>query len=178
MASAAPTQEGQETQQRKQCCICGRAGGYLTRFERQSEKEKQYVLRYISKLPPSSSVACKKDRLEAKRYSEIPDHIPKWMNTKDTTAPTPAVHTCIHPQCNATSKHNKIIQTSASRDALKACLQLLGTPEGPCGMCRRHYHEFYSHLHHTSICLHVVQGQKEAQGSPGTHSMHTSFLSI
>ena len=75
MTSAAPTQEGQERQQGKQWCICGRAGGYLTWFERWNEKEKQYVLMYVSKPPPSHSAACKKDRLEAKRYSDTPDHI-------------------------------------------------------------------------------------------------------
>lgn len=139
MASVATAQEGQETHRGKQCCLCGRSGIHMTKFERWSEKERQYVLRYLSKPPPRNSVACKRDRVEAKRYCDTPGHIPKWKNTQDTTAPTQAVHTCIHPGCKATSEHDKIIQTSSSRYTLKEYLQLPTTPEGPCGMCRRHY---------------------------------------
>ena len=102
------------------------------------------------------------------------------MNTQDTTAPTEAVRTCIHPQCNATSKHNRIIQTSASRDALKEYLQLSETPEGSCGMCRRHYQEFYSHLHHPSICpscgARPKRGTRFSRHTPDAHliSKHLS----
>ena len=90
--------------------LCGRDGGYMTKFKRWSEKERHYVLRYMSKLPPSNSITCKKD---------TPDHIPKWKNTQDITTPTQVVHTCIHPGCKATSQQNKLMQTSASRDSLK-----------------------------------------------------------
>ena len=85
----------------------------MIRFQRWSEKERQSVLRHMSKPPLSNSVTCKKDKLEAKRYCDTPDHVSKWKNSQDTTAPTPspiqASHTCMHPQCIATSEHDKII---------------------------------------------------------------------
>ena len=48
MASVATAQEGQERHQGKQYCHCGRGGGYMISFERWSEKERQYMLRYMS----------------------------------------------------------------------------------------------------------------------------------
>jgi len=138
--------------QGKQCCLCGRDGGYMIRFERWSEKEREYVLRHMSTPPPSNSVTCKRDRLEAKRYCHTPDHIPKWkQQTADTTAQTQAVRTCIHPRCKATSELEKIILTAVSRDTIKEYLQLPTLPEGPCGMCRKHYHELYNNMHQPSV---------------------------
>ena len=67
MALAATAQEVQERHQDKQYCLCGTSERYMIRFEMWSEKEKYYVLRYMTKPPPSNSVTCKKDRLEAKR---------------------------------------------------------------------------------------------------------------
>ena len=68
MASAAPAQEDQETWEGKQFCPCGIVGGYLTRFERWSEKEMQYLLRYISKLHTRNSIACKENKLREKIF--------------------------------------------------------------------------------------------------------------
>ena len=93
MESVATAQEGQETHQGKHCCLCGRGEGYMIRFERWSEKERQYVLRHMSKPPPSNSVTCKKDKLEAKRYCDTPDHVPKWKtNTQDTISTNTNTH--------------------------------------------------------------------------------------
>ena len=109
MASVAIARKGQETHHGKQCYLCGRSGIHMTRFERWSEKERQYVLRYLSQPLPRNSVTCKKDRVEAKRYCDTPGYIPKWKNTQNTKAPTQAAHTCIHPGRKATSEHDKII---------------------------------------------------------------------
>lgn len=78
--------EGKSAEVRqKVCCLCGKSGGYMVRFERWSEEEKQYVLAHMSTIPPADSVTCKKDKLEAKRYCRDHLHIPKWKkNKKDT----------------------------------------------------------------------------------------------
>ena len=65
-----------------------------------------------------------------KRYCGTPDHVLKWKNPQDITAPTQTVDTYIHPQCKATREHDKILQMSASRDTLNKYLQLPTTPEG------------------------------------------------
>ena len=152
MAAVATAQESKEVYKRKQCCLCGRNRAYMTKFENWSEKEKQNVLRYVSKPPPRNSVVCKKDKLKAIRYCHTPDHVTKWNRTPNTRVPAQVVHTCMYPQCKATSEQDKIIQTSAPRDVLKQYLQLPTITEGPCGMCRKHYHQFYSHIHQPSVC--------------------------
>ena len=53
----------------------------MIRFERWSEKEKEYALAHLDTLPPHNSVTCKKDKLEAKRYCHNHSHIPKWKKT-------------------------------------------------------------------------------------------------
>ena len=56
-----------EPSAKKVCYLCGRVGGYMIRFERWSEKEKDYALAHLDTPPPRNSVTCKKDKLEAKR---------------------------------------------------------------------------------------------------------------
>ena len=51
----------------------------MIRFERWSEEKKRYALAYLS-TPLPNSVACKKDRIEAKRHCHNHTHIPKWKN--------------------------------------------------------------------------------------------------
>ena len=58
MASVAEDHQG------KQCCLCGRKGGYMIRFERWSEKEREYALRHLITPPPSNTVTCRKDKLK------------------------------------------------------------------------------------------------------------------
>ena len=169
MASVATGQEGQETHQGKQCCLCGRREGYMTRFERWSEKERQYLLRYLSKSPPSNSVTCKKDRVEAKRYYDTPDHIPKWKNTQDTTAPTQVVHTCIHPGCNVTSNMTKYTDISFKMHT-KRVFPAAKDHVACVGDTIMNSIVIYIVL---LYILHVVQGPKQAQDSPSTHQMHT-----
>ena len=45
-----------EPSAKKECFLCGRAGGYMIRFERWSEKEKDYALAHLDTLPPHNSV--------------------------------------------------------------------------------------------------------------------------
>ena len=54
--------------QREQYFLCGRNRAYMMKFDNCSEKEKQYMLRYVSKPPPRNIIVCEKDKLKAIRY--------------------------------------------------------------------------------------------------------------
>ena len=125
----------------KKCCLCGRSGGYLIRFERWSEEEREYAMRHLSTPPPPNSVTCKRDKLEARRYCHTQEHIPRWkQNTSSTNNPT---RKFIHPQCTASSEHTRIVQTALAKDRVQQYLNLQTVPEGPCNLCMKHYSELY-----------------------------------
>ena len=129
----------------KQCCLCGRSEGYMIRFERWSEEEREYALKHLSEPPPHNSITCKRDKLEARRYCRTQDHVPKWKSMLKT--PT-TIHKCLYPQCTATSQENKIVQIQSAipRDTVREYLQLSTVPEGPCNLCMKHYSQLYRHI--------------------------------
>lgn len=130
----------------KQCCLCGRSEGYMVRFERWSEEEREYALRHLSEPPPRNSVTCKRDRLEARRHCHTQNHVPKWKSILLTPS---TIRKCLHPQCIATSQDSKIIQiqTAIPRDTVRDYLQLSTDPEGPYTLCMKHYSQLYRHIY-------------------------------
>ena len=116
----------------------------MTRFERWSEKERQYVLGSWSKSLLSNIVTCKKDKVEAKRYYDTPNYRPKLKNTQDTAAPTQAVHTRIHPGCKATSEHDKIVQTFTSLYNYSTPVQLFNSHSYPMSHKEKHWKWLYT----------------------------------
>ena len=71
----------QESHHGKQCCFCGSNGGYMARFEMWNEEKREYILRHLSRPPPSNisiTLLQKSDRLEPRRRRHTHDHTPIW----------------------------------------------------------------------------------------------------
>ena len=56
----------------------------MIRFERWSNAEKAYALAHLQTPLPPLSVACKKDRLDARRHCNNFAHIPRWKSNAST----------------------------------------------------------------------------------------------
>ena len=119
----------------------------MIRFERWSDAEKAYALAHLQTPPPPNSVACKKDRLEARRHCNNFAHIPRWKSNASTCNTDTTPNHCIYPLCKTTSKTEKIILPSIPQSTLIEYLQVDTLPEGLHGLCKKHYCEVYNWLH-------------------------------
>ena len=121
----------------------------MIRFERWSEKEKDYALAHLDTPPPRNSVTCKKDKLEAKRYCHNHSHIPKWKKTSH----------CVHGMLSQETQPHTL-----SQDTLLQDTRLLDT-----GMLSQ---DAYSHM-----LSQDTQSQDTDMLSQDTLSQDTDMLS-
>ena len=134
----------------KVCCLCGRRGGYMIRFERWSAEEQSYALAHLPTPPAANSVTCKRDRLYARRHCRNESRIPKWKINHSTEI-TPNI--CIYPSCKNTSTNNRIVLSSQIPESdLIGYLKVDSLPEGHHGLCKKHYSELYNQLHQPAAC--------------------------
>ena len=130
----------------------------MIRFERWSEKEKDYALAHLDTPPPRNSVTCK---LEAKRYCHNHSHIPKWKKTSH----------CVHGMLSQETQPHTL-----SQDTLLQDTRLLDT-----GMLSQ---DAYSHMlsqdtqsQDTDMLLQDTLSQDTDMLSQDTLSQDTDMLS-
>ena len=128
------------TNTNRDCFLCGKACvNYMTRFCNWSEEAKSFVIKHLNQTPSPNATICKKDHLEARRYSNDSTYVSKW---KVQQSPQECVTKCTYPYCDKTSSCDTIIKASfAPPETIR---QVIGNSSSDdLLLCKSHYNLTY-----------------------------------
>lgn len=112
-----------------------------TFFQTWGEEEREFVKQHLGKTPQPDRLVCKKHLLEAQRYHNKLDFVPKWKGSWKTN------HTgkCTNPNCSEPFSEKLIAPTFEALEKLEAVFSVKSSEQNPflvCTLC-------YAHLHRT-----------------------------
>jgi hypothetical protein len=128
----------------KACFLCGKNSVHMTKFSNWKDEPKVFVMRHLITSPPDDALVCKKDLVEAKRYSNDPTYTPKWkcatfpINTENQAS------SCVFPGCDESTS---LIRASFASS-----------------FCKYHYNEVYRLMHPPINCA-SCQAKPKAGGT-------------
>ena len=149
-----------------ECFLCGKNSVHTTRFANWSEEAKSFVVRHTHVTPPANTIICKKDYVEAKRYSNDPSYVPKWKHTVSVEV---SETKCIYPECNQTS--NIIKASFAPPETIRQAVGISSSND--LLFCKGHYNQLYRQLHPPIKCASC-----QAQAKVGSTFRHYSPDSV
>ena len=122
----------------------------MTKYSNWKDPEKAFVIKHCAIQIPSVSNICKKDYLEAKKYSKTEEYIPKWKVACTQNTPT---NKCAYRDCDITSKDEKLIKPSfESLDLIQKVDEISCIHNAQILLCSKHYRTVHKQLHPVTHC--------------------------
>jgi len=124
------------------CILCGKSAIHSTHFGALGGDENDFIAQHVGSTPSPDSCMCKAHSAEAKCNHLQEGCTPKWKQLSTATGSN--IHSCIHPQCSATSATVKRVSPAFEEiDNLEAALCAESTPDHPFLVCPKHYQDLY-----------------------------------
>ena len=156
----------------KLCFLCEAKAQYMTKYSNWKDPEKAFVIKHCAIQIPSDSNICKKDYLEAKKYSKTEEYIPKWKVACTQNTPT---NKCAYRDCDITSKDEKLIKPSFESLDLIQKKEISCIHNAQILVCSKHYRTVHRQLHPVTHCASC--GAKPKHGHFIRHSPDATKVS-
>ena len=112
----------------------------MTTYKNWGNTEKQFVSKHYGEHLSEESHICKKHYIEAKRFHNNSEYIPKWKNTEITV---PSSDHCLNPECQDRLSNKLIKPAFASVTDLEQLFGIETSSSSPFLLCQTCYNKLY-----------------------------------
>ncbi len=166
---------------KKYCYLCGKAEdkhNMTLVLSKRKDEWISFIIKHLTDPAPLIDILiCKKHQLEAKRYHDHPQYVPKWK--EQLVKPSMK---CIYSSCNNTNLNgdNIIKATFAPKEYMEKVIGL--QIDGEIMLCKGHYNKVYREIYPPTKCTscnaYPKLGTTFTHHSPNGNAVSTYRISL